>query len=156
MNAVSLPARIAYAVVAIPLGWVGGFYSCMQLLPPFTASHPQLDPSVDGSGLFRISICAGAAIAFTAALFALTLPWIRHRNMTGRAGRMAFCSGLVVLGSILFADLGFRIVYDFLFAGLLTYLLAFTIVRYGIVDAAQSRSIRRSSRRPYVSSRRHY
>jgi hypothetical protein len=156
MNAVSLPVRIAYAAMAVPLGWVAGFYSCMRLLPHFDTSHPQLDPSMDGSGMFRIAICAGAGLAFTAALFALTLPWIRHKKVAGRTGRTALSCGLVLLGSLLFADLGFRIVYDLLFAGLLTYLLAFTVIRYGIVDGGRRGSRRRSSRRPYVSSRRHY
>jgi hypothetical protein len=134
MTAVSLPARIAYTVVATPLGWAAGFYSCMRFLPEFTTSHAQIDPNLDGSGIFRIAICAGAAIALTASLFALTLPWIRHRKKPGRPWRIALSCVLVVLASIFFADLGFRIIYDLLFAAWLTYLLAFTFVRYGITD----------------------
>jgi hypothetical protein len=130
----SLPLRIAYTAVAAPLGWAAGFYSCMRFLPEFATSHAQIDPNLDGAGIFRIAICAGAAIALTASLFALTLPWIRHRKKPGRPWRIALSCVLVVLASIFFADLGFRIIYDLLFAAWLTYLLAFTFVRYGITD----------------------
>jgi hypothetical protein len=140
MNVLSFPARIAYTAVALPVGWAAGFYSCMRYLPGLSASHPQIDPNLDGSGIFKIAICAGAAIALSASLFALTLPWIRHRKRPGRAGRIAFSCVLVVIASIFFADLGFRIVYDLLFAAWLTYLLAFTFVRYGVIDQARRSS----------------
>jgi hypothetical protein len=143
MNALSLPARIAYTAVAIPLGWAAGFYSCMRYLPGLGGNHPQLDPMMDGAGIFKVAICAGAAIALTVSLFALTLPWIRHRKRPGRPGRIALSCVLVVVASILFADLGFRIVYDLLFAAWLTYLLAFTFVRYGVIDQARRTSSRR-------------
>jgi hypothetical protein len=134
MNAVSLPARLAYTVVAAPLGWAAGFYSSMRFLPELTAYRARMDPNLDGSGVFRVAILAGAAFALTASLFALTLPWIRHRKKPGRPGRLAFSCVLVVLASIFFADLGFRIIYDLLFAAWLSYLLAFTFVRYGVID----------------------
>lgn len=150
MRGLTLPLRIAYTAVAAPLGWAVGFYPCMRFLPNFTTSHPQLDPNLDGSGIFNVAICVGAAAALTAALTALTLPWVRHRKIPGRSGRLAFSAVLVVLASLLFADLKFKLVYDLLFAAWLTYLLAFTYVRYGVIDLTRrssSRSRRRSSRR---------
>jgi hypothetical protein len=140
MTAASLSARLAYTVVATPLGWAAGFYSCMRFLPEFTISHSQIEPNLDDAGIFRIAICAGAAIALTASLCALTLPWIRHRKTPGRSWRLAFSCVLVVLASIFFADLGFRIIYDLLFAAWLTYLLAFTFVRYGVTDQSRRAS----------------
>lgn len=152
MNVLSFPARIAYTAVAAPLGWAAGFYSCMRFLPVISARHPQLDPNLDGSGIFKIAICAGAAIALTASLFALTLPWIRHRKRPGRPGRIALSCVLVMLASILFADLEFGIVYDLLFAAWLTYLLAFTFVRYGVIDQARRASSNRGGYRASAES----
>jgi hypothetical protein len=45
----------------------------------------------------------------------------------------------VVGASLLFADQGFRIVYDLIFAAWLSYLLAFTFIRYGVTDEARRR-----------------
>lgn len=137
MNAASLPARIAYGAVALPLGGAAGFYSCMLFLPEFTASHTQLDPRMDGSGIFKIAIVVGAALAFTAALFALTLPWRRRRKRRGRAGRIGVSGVVVMLGSILFADQGFGLIYDLAFVAWLTYTITFTFVRYGLLDQAK-------------------
>ena len=137
MNAASLSTRIAYAGVAMPLGWAVGFYSCMRFLPGFTASHTQLDPGMDGSGIFKIAVVVGAAVAFTASLFALTLPWSRRRKRRGRAGRIGLSGVAVMLGSILFADQGFGLIYDLAFVAWLTYTITFTFVRYGLLDQAK-------------------
>jgi undecaprenyl pyrophosphate phosphatase UppP len=137
MRVSSLPARIVYTAVALPVVGAVGFYSCIHLLPSFTVSHPQLDPDMDGSGIFQIAICVGAALAFAAALFTLTLPWIRHRKRDGRLWRIALSCVVVVLASLLFADEGFELIYDFLFVAWLTYTLAFTFVRYGVIDQAR-------------------
>jgi hypothetical protein len=137
MTAASLPARIAYTVVALPLGGAAGFYACMLALPEFTASHPHIDPHGDGSGIFKIAICVGAAVAFSAGLFALTLPWIRHRKRPGRAWRIGLSCALVVLASVAIADEGFGLVVDLVIAGWLTYTMAFTFVRYGVIDQAR-------------------
>ena len=140
MDLRSLPARIALTALTAPAGWAAGFYPCMRFLPDFVTKHPQIDPELDGSGVFRVAICAGAAVALMAALVALTLPWIRHRKRPGRAVRIGFSSFVVVLGSLVFADLGFRLVYDVLFAAWLTYLFAFTLVRYGVIDEPGKKS----------------
>ncbi len=140
MSARSLLARIIYTAVALPLAGAAGFYSCIHLLPGLTANHPQIDPNMDGSGIFRIAICVGAALAFAATLFTLTLPWIRHRKRGGRPWRIAFSCLVVVLASLLFADQGFKLIYDLLFAAWLTYTLAFTFVRYGVIDQPRKSS----------------
>jgi hypothetical protein len=111
----------------------------MRLLPEWTARYPQIDPRMDGSGIFNIAICIGAGIAFSLSLCALTLPWIRHRKLGGRPWRIALSCVAVVGASLLFADQGFRIVYDLIFAAWLSYLLAFTFIRYGVTDEARRR-----------------
>ncbi len=140
MNAASLPARIVYASVVLPLGGAVGFYSCMRFLPEFTASHTQLDPGMDGAGIFKIALVVGAAVAFTACLFALTLPWSRHRKRRGRAARIGFSGVVVMVASILFADQGFGLIYDLAFVAWLTYTMTFTFVRYGLLDQAKRSS----------------
>jgi photosystem II stability/assembly factor-like uncharacterized protein len=65
-----------------------------------------------GSGIFRIAICVGAALAFAVALFTLTLPWIRHRKRDGRPMRIAISCVVVVLASLLFVDQGFKLISD--------------------------------------------
>jgi len=137
MKAAGLLARIAYTAVALPLGGAAGFYTCMQVLPEFTVSHPHIDPHMDGSGIFRIAICVGAAVAFSAGLFALTLPWIRHRKRPGRALRIGLSCALVVLASVGIADEGFGLIFDVVIAAWLTYTMAFTFVRYGVIDRAR-------------------
>jgi len=140
MNAAGLPARIIFTAIALPLASAVGFYSSIHLLPEFTANHPQIDPNMDGSGIFKIAICVGAALAFAAALFTLTLPWIRHRKRGGRPWRITFSCAVVVLASLFFADQGFKVIYDVVFAAWLTYTLAFTFVRYGVIDQARRSS----------------
>ena len=140
MNAASLPARIVYASVALPLGGAAGFYSCLRFLPEFTASHTELDPAMDGSGIFKIALSVGAAVAFTACLFAITLPWSRRRKRRGRSGRIGFSGVVVMVASILFADQGFGLIYDLAFVAWLTYTMTFTFVRYGLLDQARRSS----------------
>jgi hypothetical protein len=134
MNATGLPARIAYATVALALSGRATFYSCMQLLPQYAANHPELDPGIDGYGIFQVAISISAAVALTLSLLLLTLPGVRHRKRRGRGGRMALAAVLVVGASVLFADQGFSFRYDLLFAVWLAYLMGFTVVRYGITD----------------------
>jgi len=137
MSAASLPTRIVYLVVALPLGAAAGFYSSMQVLPQFTASYPKLDPAMDGSGIFRLALFAGTVVAFTAGMFALTLPWIRHRKRRGRGWRVGVSGALVVLLSVAFAAQGYGLVVDLAFVAWLTYTVAFTVVRYGVVDGGR-------------------
>ena len=140
MNAASLPARIVYAAIALPLGGAAGFYSCMRFLPELTANHPQLDREMDGSGIFKIALAVGMTIAFTVFLFALTLPWSRHRKRRGRTWRIGVSGIVVMLASILFADQRFGLIYDLAFVVWLTYTVTFTFVRYGLLDQVKRSS----------------
>jgi len=137
MSAVSLPARLAYAMVALPLGGAAGFYSSMAVLPKLAVVQSQLTSDIDGYGVFKASVSVGAAVAFTAALYALTLPWRRHRKRSGRPARTVIAGVLVVVASAGFAAQGHALIYDLVFAGWLTYTMAFTFVRYGVLDQAR-------------------
>jgi cyanate permease len=144
MNAQGLPARIGYAAVALPAGGAAGFYASMFLLPRLTARLPQLDPEMDGGGIFRLAICVGAVAAFVFTLFALTLPWIRHRKRSGRSMRIVASCVFVVLATLAFSietySLPYAVIWGLAFAALLTYAVAFTFVRYGIIDSRRRRT----------------
>jgi hypothetical protein len=142
MNAKSLPARVAYSVVALLLGGAAGFYSIMLLLPELVARYPKLDTGMNGREMFDLALSVGAGIAFTAALFALTLPWIRHRKRRGRPWRIAASFVVVLVASVGFADMVPRLVLDLVFAAWLAYTMAYTFVRYGVVDDARRTSSR--------------
>jgi hypothetical protein len=134
MNPVHLPARLVYTAVAVPLLGAAAFYTCMGLLPQFTAGNPQLDPSGSGYGIFRIAVCVGLAIGLTGGLMTLTLPWVRHRRIEGRGIRIAISAGLVVVSGVGFAAEGYTLLSDLGFAAWLTCVLAYTYVRYGVAD----------------------
>jgi uncharacterized membrane protein YfcA len=145
MNVVSLPARIAYALAAVPVGGAAGFYLSIWILPRLAMVFPQIDSDVDGYGMFKLALGVGAALAFTLSLLALTLPWKRHRQRGGRAWRIgASCVVVVVASTGLAAD-GYSLVYNLAFAVWLAYTLAFTFVRYGVVDQARRPSRTASS-----------
>lgn len=133
MSAVSLPARIIYAVLAFAAGATAGFYTSVWLFPA-------VDPSLDGIWIFNVSLFVGAVVGFTAFLFGLTLPWSRHRKRRGRAWRIGLTCVVVVVASAGFAAEGHRVVSDLVFAAWLTYTLAYTFVRYGVLDQARRRS----------------
>lgn len=140
MNAKSLPARIGYAVLALLLGDAAGFYCVMWLLPELVARYPKLDAGMSGQEMFNLAVSVGAGVALTAALFALTLPWFRHRKRRGRAWRIAASLVIVLVASAGFADLVPRLALDLVFAAWLAYTMAYTFVRYGVVDDARRSS----------------
>jgi len=140
MSVASLPVRMVYTAIALPVGGAAGFYSCILLLPKLALYFPQLDGDVDGFGMFKIALGVGAALAFTLSLLALTQPWKRHRKRRGRAWRITASCALVVVASAGLAADGYSIVYALAFAAWLAYTMAYTFVRYGVVD-----DVRRSS-----------
>jgi len=140
MNAASLPARIAYAVIALPVGGLAGFYACIWLLPLLVKYFSGSDWDVEDFRLFQGALAVGAGLAFTAALLALTLPWKRQRRRGGRRSRIAVACVLVVFTSLVFAEEVRSLIYDLLFAAWLAYTMALTFVRYGIVDSRERRS----------------
>jgi uncharacterized membrane protein YfcA len=140
MTARGLPARIGYTVAALPLGGAAGFYSSIWLLPKLAGSYPQLDPGVDGRAFFDLALGVGAAMAFSAALLALTLPWSRHRKRRGRSWRITLSCVVVAVGSAAFSAEVHGLVYDLIFAVWMAYTVAYTFVRYGVVDQAGRKS----------------
>ena len=134
MKVTGLPVRVFYAAIALPLGAMLGFVPSMQLLPRLVAKHPQLDPQMDGSGLFKLALWIAAETGLTAFLLALILPWIRHRSRSGRPLRIVLSALTVVVASAAFAGLGHPIAYDLVFAIWLSLLLSYTFVRYGVLD----------------------
>jgi hypothetical protein len=134
MNASGLPARIGYTVVALPLGGGAGFYLSMYLLPKLAARYPQIDPGLDGQGLFNVALGVSGAVAFSVALLALTLPWSRRRKRHGRSWRIALAGVLVVIASAAFAAEVHGLVVDLVFAAWMAYMMAYTFVRYGVTD----------------------
>jgi hypothetical protein len=146
MKASGLPARIVYAVAALPLGGAAGFYASIWLLPKLASRFPQLDSGANGERFFYLALGAGAAVAFSLALLALTLPWSRHRERRGRAWRITVSSVVVVAASVVFAAEVHGLLYDLAFAAWMAYTMAYTFVRYGVVDQTRRRS---GSRREY-------
>jgi hypothetical protein len=137
MNGSGLAARMVYAVMALAAGAAAGFYSCMHWLPLLGPTYPRLDPQLDGSGYFKVAILVAAGLGVTLALFALTLPWIRHRKRTGRTWRTVVSGVVVLVLSLFFAEEGCGVLWDLVFAGWVAYTLAFTFVRYGIRDSVR-------------------
>lgn len=131
MNSEGLPARIASGIAASAA--VGGavFSAGMWLLPRFVSQPADVD---DGYGIFTAALGVALVLGFTAGLVALTLPWKRRRRLGGRGRRIAISAVFVVLVSVGFASRDHRLVLDLLFAAWLAYALAFTYVRYGVLD----------------------
>ena len=134
MNATGLPARMIYAVVALALGGVAGFYATMWEYPILLLRFQGIDADLDGYEIFKVALGVAAVVAFTAFLLALTMPWSRHRRRSGRGRRLAISGVFVVLASLAFAGLHHRVILDLAFAAWLAYVMAYTYVRYGLRD----------------------
>ena len=129
-----MPARIAYALVALPIGGAVGFYGGIWVLPRLVSFFQGSDWNIDDYLLFELALGLGTGLAFTASLIALTLPWKRRRRRGGRRTRIAISCVLVVMASLSFARQAHTLLYDLIFAAWLAYTMAFTFVRYGILD----------------------
>ena len=143
MSAASLPVRIVYAAFALPAGWSGGLlflpWPCCQIRP---SRYPKIDPAwMAGnlqSGLYRCG-----PLAFTATLIALTLPWSRHRKRRGRLMRaLQFRWYLSWLHRLYLRTWVHRAHHDLAFPHGLRYTMAYTFVRYGLLDQARHGSDR--------------
>jgi hypothetical protein len=134
MKAASLPTRIAYAAAAFVLSGAVMFFYCMRVLPQLTGIFPELDPEMDGYRIFKIAICAAGAMGFSLCLYELTQPGTRPRKRRGRRLRLAVAGVVVVMASLAFNGLGLGWIWDLLFAAWLTYTVAYTFVRYGVMD----------------------
>lgn len=131
MTLIGLPARIVYAIVALPAVGAAAFYSTIWLLP--ILSKPLIG-ELDGQEIFLAALGVAAVVGFTACLMALTLPWVRRRRRTGRGVRIGISCVVVLVASLAFADHGHAVYYDLAFAAWLAYVMAFTFVRYGVLD----------------------
>lgn len=138
MKAAGLPARIVYAVVALPVGGAAGFYGSIWLVPKLAQYLFGIDRSAHGLDMFTLCVGIGAAAGFTAFLVGLTLPWKRKRRRTGRDRRIVMGSAFVVMVSAGFSTQHHAIGYDLAFAAWLAYTVAYTFVRYGVFDAGSS------------------
>jgi hypothetical protein len=136
MNAVGLPARVAYSVVALPAGGAAGFYGTLAY-PRAWKLVMGTDLEYDPHRLFLTAMGVGAGVAFTAFLVALTLPWKRLRRRRGRIFRVGLSGIVVLIASLCFAGQGHTLIDDVLFAAWLAYTMAFTFVRYGVLDRSR-------------------
>jgi hypothetical protein len=139
MNASSLPARLGYAIVAIPVGEAAGFAVAYWVFPAIEKFVLNWAPAAEDK--MSTAFGVGAAVAFTAFLLALTLPWRRRKRRSGRMRRSIIAGVFVLLASLAFAGLGHGIVYDLAFTVWLAYLTAFTYVRYGVLDRARQTGV---------------
>lgn len=139
MKATGLAARIIYAVLAIPAALTAGFCATAWLLPRVAPALGIASPPPQSEELFRLALSVGAILVVPAFFCALTLPWRRRRQRSGRNWRLAMSAVIVVAASLAFAGLGHTLRYDLLFAVWLAYTLTLTFVRYGLVDRKRER-----------------
>jgi uncharacterized membrane protein YfcA len=140
MSATGLPARMVYGVFALALGGVAGFYATLWEYPILLLRFQGVDADLDGYEIFKVALGVGVAVAFTAFMAALTLPWSRHRRRSGRERRLAISGVFVVLASLAFAGLHHPVILDLAFAAWLAYVMAYTYVRYGLRDPRRRRT----------------
>ena len=136
MHSVGLPARICYAIVALPLGGAVGFAMAYWAFPAMSKFLMGWEANADPNKKF-VALGWGFAVAFTAFLLALTLPWRRRKRRSGRMRRTVVAGAFVLVTSLGFAGLGHAFLYDLAFATWLSYLTAFTFVRYGVLDSGR-------------------
>jgi len=69
MRATSLLPRIAYAVIALAVGAVAGFFGMLALLTrtPIGSLFQDAHPGMEGFGYFMMGLAVAAATAITAA-----------------------------------------------------------------------------------------
>lgn len=127
-------------MIGLALGAVGGFYATMWEYPIVVLRFEGANADLDGYEIFMVALGVGAALAFTAFLLGLTLPWKRPRRRSGRRGRLAVAGVFVVVASLAFAGLRHPVIYDVAFAAWLAYLTAYTYVRYGVRDPKKRRA----------------
>ena|SRR6185437_5740341 len=139
MKATGLAARTTYAILAVPAALTVGFCATAWLLPKVAPILGIASPPPQSEDLFRLALSIGAILAVPAFLCALTLPWMRRRQRSGRNWRLGLSGVVVVAASVAFAGLGHSLRYDLLFAVWLAYTLALTFVRYGLVDRKRER-----------------
>lgn len=139
MKSTGLAARVTYAILAVPAALAVGFCATAWLLPRVAPILGIASPPPQSEDLFRLALSIGAIFAVPVFFCALTLPWKRRRQRSGRNWRLAMSAVIVVVASLAFAGLGHSLRYDLLFAVWLAYTMALTFVRYGLVDRKRER-----------------
>ena len=140
MTATSLPARIGYAIVVLPLGAVLGYVLALKLLIKFGSVFQDPHSSMQGFGYFMMSLASAATFAATASLIALTLPWKRPIRDNGKAGRIVVSAVLLGLAFLILAGQGHALIFVLAVIGCLAVVFYLTYVRYGVLDS--NRTIR--------------
>jgi len=62
MSATGLPARMVYAVVALALGGVAGFYAGMWEYPILLLRFQGVDADLDGYEIFKVALGIAAVV----------------------------------------------------------------------------------------------
>jgi hypothetical protein len=137
MTATSLPARIGYAIVVLPLGAVLGYVLALKLLIKFGSVFQDPHSSMEGFGYFMMSLASAATFAATASLIALTLPWKRPIRDNGKAGRIVVSVVLLGLAFLILAGQGHALIFVLTVIGWLAVLFYLTYVRCGVLDSKQ-------------------
>jgi hypothetical protein len=140
MTVTSLPARIGYAIVVLPLGAVLGYILALKLFIKFGSIFQDPHSSMQGFGYFMMSLASAATFAATASLIALTLPWKRPIRANGKVGRVVVSVVLLGLAFLILAGQGHALIFVLSVVGLagcsvLSYL--YTVRRYRL-QAGQS------------------
>ncbi len=137
MTSTSLPARIGYAIVVLPLGAVLGYVLALKLLIKFGSIFEDPHSSMQGFGYFMMSLASAATFAATASLIALTLPWKRPIRANGKVARVAVSVVLLGLAFLILAGLGHALIFVLTVIGWLAVVFYLTCVRYGVLDFKQ-------------------
>ena len=137
MTATSLPARIGYAIVVLPLGAVLGYVLALKLLIKFGSVFHDPHWSMQGFGYFMMSLASAATFAATASLIALTLPWQRPTKDNGKAGRIVVSVMVLGFAFLILAGQGHALIFVLTVIGWLAVLFYLTYVRCGVLDSKQ-------------------
>jgi hypothetical protein len=137
VTATSLPARIGYAIVVLPLGAVLGYVLALKLLIKFGAVFLDPHSSMQGFGYFMMSVASAIAFAATASLIAVTLPWKRPLRANGKAGRIVVSVMLLGLAILILAGQGHALIFVLIVIGWLAVVFYLTYIRCGVLDSKQ-------------------
>jgi hypothetical protein len=140
MTATSLPARIGYAIVVLPLGAVLGYVLALKLLIKFGSVFQDPHSSMQGFGYFVMSLASAAILAATASLIALTLPWKRPPKANGKVGRLVISVVLLGFTFLILAGQGQAPIIVLTVIGWLALVFYLTYVRCGVLDSNQENS----------------
>jgi hypothetical protein len=138
MTATSLPARIGYAIVVLPLGAVLGYVLALKLLIKFGSVFQDPHSSMQGFGYFMMSLASAATFAATTSLIAVTLPWKRPIRANGEVGRVVVSVMLLGFSFLILAGEGNALIFVLIVIGWLAVVFYLCTVRRSRLQAGQS------------------